>query len=56
MSARIKKETKPLNCKLEKKIVDDLENFCKETGLNKTVTTERALAAYFERYRQTKEL
>ena len=48
-----KKDYKLLNCKLEKPIADQLEQFSEETGLSKTVAVERALKAYFLNYKKT---
>lgn len=48
-----KKDFKLLNCKIEKEIADMLNQFSEETGLSKTVTVERALKAYIEKYKKT---
>ena len=39
-----KKDFKLLNCKIDKKIAEDLEKFVADTGLSKTITVEKALA------------
>ena len=48
-----KKDHKLLNCKIEKEIADLLDEFVAETGLSKTVTVEKALKAYIEKYYKT---
>lgn len=47
---RQKKDAKILNIKLAKEISDQLEQFCEESGISKTVTTEKILSKYFEEY------
>lgn len=47
---RQKKDAKILNIKLEKEISDQLEQFCEESGMSKTVATEKILSKYFEEY------
>ena len=47
---REKKDAKILNIKLEKSVSDQLELFCDETGVSKTVATEKILSQYFEEY------
>ena len=47
---RQKKDAKILNIKLAKKISDQLEQFCEESGISKTVATEKILSKYFEEY------
>lgn len=47
---RQKKDAKILNIKLAKEISDQLEQFCKESGISKTVATEKILSKYFEEY------
>lgn len=48
-----KKDFKLLNCKIDKKIAEDLEKFVADTGLSKTITVEKALAKYIEHYNKT---
>lgn len=48
-----KKDFKLLNCKIEKEIAEQLDQFSIETGLSKTVTVEKALKAYIEKYNRT---
>ena len=47
---RHKKDEKILNIKLAKEISDQLEQFCEESGISKTVATEKILSKYFEEY------
>lgn len=47
---RQKKDAKILNIKLAKEICDQLEQFCEESGMSKTVATEKILSKYFEEY------
>ena len=47
---RPKKDAKPLNIKLDASIYKKLEQFCKETGMNKTVTVEKVLDQYLSSY------
>lgn len=42
---RQKKDAKILNIKLAKEISDQLEQFCEESGMSKTVATEKILSA-----------
>lgn len=47
---RQKKDAKILNIKLAKEISDQLEQFCEESGMTKTIATEKILSKYFEEY------
>lgn len=47
---RQKKDAKILNIKLAKEISDQLEQSCEESGISKTVATEKILSKYFEEY------
>lgn len=47
---RQKKDAKILNIKLAKEISDQLEQFSEESGISKTVATEKILSKYFEEY------
>ena len=47
---RQKKDAKILNIKLAREISDQLEQFCEESGMFKTVATEKILSQYFEKY------
>ena len=48
--AQIKKDAKLLNIKLDRTIHEQLDQFCKESGMTKTMATERILARFFEEY------
>ena len=47
---RTKKDAKYLNMKLDRKIYDQLEQFCDESGMTKTMATEKVLEQFFEKY------
>ena len=47
---RTKKDAKYLNMKLDREIYDQLEQFCDESGMTKTMATEKILEQFFERY------
>lgn len=47
---RRKKDAKILNIKLAREISNQLEQFCEESGISKTVATEKILSKYFEEY------
>lgn len=47
---REKKDARYLNIKLSSYIYDQLDRFCKETGLNKTAATERIMEIFFKEY------
>ncbi len=47
---RQKKDAKILNIKLATPIHDRLEKFCEETGMSKTVATEKILSQYLDAY------
>ena len=51
--ARQGKDSKNLNCKVDKKVSDLLEKFIEDTGLSKTATVEKALRMYIEHYKKT---
>ena len=57
---RQKKDAKILNIKLATTISDQLEQFCEETGMSKTIATEKILsqylAEYFSRQEQDRKL
>ena len=46
--ARAKKDGQYINCYAEREVVEKLEEYCKETGLTKTVAIERILKGFFE--------
>lgn len=41
------KESKAVNLKLDVSVVEQLEEYCNETGLSKTVAIERILSKFF---------
>lgn len=47
---RVKKESVPISARIEKATFERLEKFCKDSGLGKTVTLERALNLYMDEY------
>ncbi len=47
---QIKKDAKTVTMKLNKTIYEKLDRFCKETGLSKTVATEKILDEYLSEY------
>lgn len=50
--SREKKDAKLLNIKLNRAIHERLEQFCDESGMTKTMATEKILAQFFEGYFQ----
>ena len=48
--ARPKKDAKILNIKLSIPVNNKLEAFCEESGLSKTVTAEKVLDQYLDKY------
>lgn len=48
--ARQKKDARVLNIKMDSNIYDQLNRFVLETGLTKTVATERILQQFFDEY------
>ena len=48
--SREKKDAKLLNIKLEREIHDQLEQFCEESGMTKTMATEKILSRFFDDY------
>ncbi len=48
--SRSKKDAKFLNMKLDREIYDLLEKFCDETGMTKTMATEKIMDQFFEKY------
>ena len=47
---REKKDSKKFNINLATQTYEKLEHFCKDTGLTKTMATERILDRFFEEY------
>ena len=52
---RPKKYAKILNIKLAMEISNQLEQFCEESGMSKTVATEKILSRFLEEYFQRPE-
>ena len=48
--AQIKKDAKIINMKLDKQVFEQLDFFCKETGLSRTVAVEKILSNFFGEY------
>lgn len=48
--SRIKKDCKLLNIKLDREVSDELEAFCEESGMSKTMAVEKILHRYFVEY------
>ena len=48
--SRAKKDAKILNIKLDREIHEMLEKFCEESGMNKTIATEKILSRYLGEY------
>lgn len=48
--SRAKKDAKILNIKLATPVYNELERFCSESGMTKTLATEKILHQYFEKY------
>ena len=48
--SRAKKDAKILNVKLASPVYEKLERFCAESGLSKTVATEKILGQFFDSY------
>lgn len=57
---RPKKDAKSLNIKLDSSVHEKLEQFCDETGMNKTIAVEKILSqylfAYFEKPKEKRAL
>ena len=53
---RPKKDAKPLNIKLDAAIHEKLEQYCRETGENKTITVEKVLDQYLTGYFEREKL
>lgn len=51
---RPKKDGRYFNCYMNNKVLNDLEKYCEETGLTKTMAIERILAQYFAQQAQKK--
>lgn len=49
-----KKNWKALNIKIQSEVYEQLEKYCEETGLSKTVAVERILSKAFKEYKESK--
>ena len=47
---RAKKDGKILNCYVDRKIFEKLEQYCNETGIPKTSVVEKALGQYLTQF------
>ena len=54
--SRTKKDAKILNIKLDREIHEQLEQFCDESGMTKTIAVEKILAQYLTRYFERPEV
>lgn len=52
--AKQNKDWKALNIKLDRTVYEQLEKYCEETGLSKTVAVERILNKAFKEYEKKK--
>ena len=48
-----KKDWKALNIKIQSEVYEQLEKYCEETGLSKTVAVERILSKTFKEHEKT---
>lgn len=48
-----KKDSKTLNCNIERAIYEQLEQYCDEVGQTKTMAVERILKQFFDTYYAT---
>lgn len=49
-----RKDWKALNIKIQSNVYNELEKYCEETGLSKTVAVERILNKAFKEYEKKK--
>lgn len=49
-----RKDWKALNIKIQSSVYNELEKYCEETGLSKTVAVERILNKAFKEYGEKK--
>lgn len=52
---RAKKDGKCLNCIIERKIHERLEQYCETVGQTKTLAIERILKQFFDEYDRTND-
>ena len=50
------KESKAVNINMDVTVLQDLEKYCEETGLTKTVAIERILKQFFENQNKEKKV
>lgn len=48
-----KKDWKALNIKIQSEVYEELEKYCEETGLSKTVAVERILSKAFKEHEES---
>uniref|UniRef100_UPI0040282F0B RepB family protein n=1 Tax=Holdemanella biformis TaxID=1735 RepID=UPI0040282F0B len=48
-----KKDWKALNIKIQSEVYEQLEKYCEETGLSKTVAVERILSKVFKEHEES---
>ena len=48
------KDWKALNIKIQSELYEQLEKYCEDTGLSKTVAVERILSKAFKEYKESK--
>lgn len=48
-----KKDWKALNIKIQSEVYEQLEKYCEDTGLSKTVAVERILSKAFKEHEKT---
>ena len=53
---REKKNNHPITIRMESSVYNKLEEYCRETGLTKTVSIEKAVEMYIADYRQKEKL
>lgn len=49
-----RKNWKALNIKIQSEVYEELEKYCEDTGLSKTVAVERILSKTFKEYKESK--
>ena len=49
-----KKDWKALNIKIQSEVYEQLEKYCEETGLSKTVAVKRILSKAFKEYKKSR--
>ena len=54
--ARIKKDSKSLNCNIDKEVFNLLEEYCNEVGQTKTLAVERILKQFLTEFYNNKSV